>query len=102
MVNRNKQKRRDIILKSFLLVVFIIELLFVVTYSGWNQGVFLFNFCFGVPIIVGFYIFIPRKCVNCKIYMKREISPQKSIVYLCEKCNNSLDTEIGLTDSANS
>lgn len=101
-MKENKQKQREFLLKFKIFIVFIFEILSVGFYYDWSKNMLILNICFAIPISVGVFIIMPRKCVNCNIFMSRKLSIHKKIIYICKNCGNFIDTEIGLADSANS
>lgn len=98
------QNKREYLIKIIIAIVCILEIIFIGIYNDWNYSIILLNICFAIPISVGIYIFLPRKCVNCSSYMKIQIFKNKSmrVTYTCGSCGSFIDTGVELGDSANS
>jgi len=94
-----KLQNRDKLFLNLIVLSGISTTIVIGVVSNWNIGNIGVSIGLSILIGTGIYAYMPRKCIKCKIYMKRSITPEDHIIYTCKICNSIIDTKIGVDAS---
>ena len=86
--NQIKQERKILIMSLFLLSVLIITFGFC---SNWKGNIFYIGVIISLLVVLGIYIYWPRKCCKCKERMHGS-GINFFLVFECSKYNNAFRT----------
>lgn len=97
-MKQNAQQQQENLALALIIVVVLVVIIVGIS-SDWSRNVFFMSLLFSTIIGMFIYTFRPRKCLNCKVYMKRKVTKYDHVIYNCNNCGNVIDTKVGLDAS---
>ncbi len=98
-MSQNKQHQQESLALVLIVIVVVVVVVTVGICTNWTRNGFFISLSYSTIIGLLVYTFRPRKCLNCKIYMKRNVTKSDRVIYTCKKCGKVIDTKVGLNTS---